>query len=584
MNLSPNNDRQRQRWSLCLSIAINTVILAVALIFSNMEFGTNDDRDISNLLADVNGTGCGYYITFVNIILCRALSFLYQITNNITNWYVLLSVVLSYLSLVSIGYLLIYRSPNLLLGSALCLITSGLLYESHYITFQFTHNAALISLAGILSLTDVTLHGCEKGSLLQSLLGILLTLFGSMIRFQSIYFTLPYLIMFIGYELVFLKKEEGFMLWIRCRWKALVSISVCIVLVFAARGVHNYVYQSDPMLKEFYEVNLLRAELLDYGFPSYEENVEEIQSLGLTEEDFTMFSKQSFLDQDVFSREVLEALVEMKSEQSSSYSLLNLKLSSVLDVLRTVKADMKENLFWQLLGVAFLIFLLCSKHRRWLVALGCGAAPLAMMWYFISVSRMPYRIWYSIIAPAVVSMVYLSAVSFRPIHGKFSRVKFHISEFLANTAITLMCIAILFSVVSRLIEDDSVKITDTYENVLALADQYPDTMILLDRPTISGLTYNSTITPMTCLARGSHDNICYQGGWICWTPGNLSVLSNFNTDNIYRSIGEGLEVILVDARTPELKLSFIQRHYNPSVSTELIGVIDGINVYRLYIP
>ena len=57
-----------------------------------MQFGTNDDRDISNLLANVYGGEDGHYIAFVNVFLCKALAALYKATDNATNWYVIISV------------------------------------------------------------------------------------------------------------------------------------------------------------------------------------------------------------------------------------------------------------------------------------------------------------------------------------------------------------------------------------------------------------------------------------------------------------------------------------------------------------
>ena len=48
------------------SLAINSILLSVALLFNHMYFGTNDDRDISNLLANVSGQNNGHYISFLN--------------------------------------------------------------------------------------------------------------------------------------------------------------------------------------------------------------------------------------------------------------------------------------------------------------------------------------------------------------------------------------------------------------------------------------------------------------------------------------------------------------------------------------
>lgn len=592
MNLSCNEPKYRRLTAFLWSLGINTLVLIVAFAFSHMEFGTNDDRDISNLLANVNDSPNAHYITFVNVILTKCFSLLYALAGNFINWYVLLSVAASFLAMTALGYVLILRSGKQWYGCFLTALMVGILYENHYIIFQFTQNAALLTMAGSILLADGVICGKRGCGIGQLCAGVALAVFGSLIRFQSIVFTFPFLVMYIGYETVFLKKSRGFAVWFRARIPAFVAVAVCFVLVFAARGIHSYLYSSDPELKAFNEENLLRAELLDYGFPSYEENAQELQALGITQADMELFSKQCFLDKEVFNREVLEAMVRMKSEQSASYSVGNLKLSSIPAILDSIKTDLANNLVWQVILLCCILFLGGTVRKRWLVALGTLAAPMAMMWYFISVNRMPYRIWYSIVAPAVISIVYLSALGSGELTRRLAR-----QGFLADKAMKLLqrlcaCVLVVgvvlvgISVWHRAAEDDSTRITDTYERVLDLAEQYPDTLILLDRPTISSLTYRATIDPMTVPDRGSHRNICYQGGWLCWTPGNLSTLDHFGISNVYKEIAGGMRVFLVDGRTPELKLEFIRRHYNPDVCLEQIGTIKGskIGVYRFYIP
>lgn len=583
MSIADKRKNTFQLGALALSLTINILILAIALIFSNMEFGTNDDRDISNLLANVYGTDLGYYIPFVNIILTKSLSVLYAITNNVANWYVVCSLAAAFTSLTALGYVLIRRSRNAWIGMMLAFIMTGLLYENHYITFQFTQNAALITMAGVVLLVDILFFGWDKQELPQVILGSLLVLFGSLLRFQSVYFAFPYLLMYVGYELVFLKKARGFSKWIGNRWKALVSIAVTLILVFAARGIHNYVYDSNPTLNAFYQEHLLRVELLDYGFPSYEENAEAIDELGLTEEDIQLFQKQCFLDKDVYSVDVLESLVAMKSNTSNSVSLKNLRLSSVPNVLKVIKSDIHKNLFWQAMLVVALLFVMNTRYKRWLVLLGSMVVPLAMIWYFDSVNRMPYRVWYSVVAPAVISLIYICAIDYRKIKIDRKKVVTVLRGAASNIAMAVIVLSVAVGVCQRAMEDDSVKITDDYERILAVAEEHSNIFVLMDRPTISVLTYNSTISPLTCLDAGSQKNVCLMGGWICWTPGNLSALSNFNTSNVFQSISEGMDVILVDARNPEMKLSFIQRHYNENVCMKEIGTIGTAGIYRFYI-
>ena len=94
---------KKHREILC-ALGINLLFLLICRCFSHMQFGTNDDRDISNLLANVYGGEDGYYIAFVNVFLCKALAALYKITNNAANWYVIISVGVSYFAGNSILY------------------------------------------------------------------------------------------------------------------------------------------------------------------------------------------------------------------------------------------------------------------------------------------------------------------------------------------------------------------------------------------------------------------------------------------------------------------------------------------------
>ena len=100
---------------LC-ALGINLLFLLICRCFSHMQFGTNDDRDISNLLANVYGGEDGYYIAFVNVFLCKALAALYKITNNAANWYVIISVGVSFISLATASYILMHRQSAFRLG------------------------------------------------------------------------------------------------------------------------------------------------------------------------------------------------------------------------------------------------------------------------------------------------------------------------------------------------------------------------------------------------------------------------------------------------------------------------------------
>lgn len=582
MNRTNTTFFQRHK-AFLTAVLLNLCLLILSIVFCTMQFGTNDDRDISNLLANVYGNEWGEYIVFVNVILCRFLSFLYRVTGNVTNWYVLLSVLVSFVSLTAITYLLLRRAPKFRLGLILSLILLTRLYKSHYVIFQFTQNSALYAAAGVLLLADGFFHW-DRGALVRSLLGVFLLVLGSMVRFQSIYFTLPYLAFFVGYEILFTKKDRPFFRWLAGKWKSIALLCLCPILILGVRFYHSHVFQSDPTLATFYEDNLLRAELLDYGFPSYEENAAALEALGIAESDMEMFSHQSFLDKSVFSQSVLQAMVDMKGGQATSYSLENLKLSSIPSVIDYIVTDMTGSPFWWIILALCLYFFLCTDRRGFGILLASLFFTLGILWYFLSVNRLPYRVWYAITAPLLIALLYLCAKNGPPATARrgFSR---GVRKCMGY-ALYAICLALILLTGRQFLLDRSVVVSDTYEQIVAFAEEHPDDLVLLDRPTVSPLTYASTVSPLTALPSGSHQNICYQGGWICWTPANLATLERFDTKNVYESIANGMEVYLIDGETCYEKLRFIRRHYNNSVRLALISYIGDtkIGIYRFYVP
>lgn len=578
---------KKHREILC-ALGINLLFLLICLCFSHMQFGTNDDRDISNLLANVYGGEDGHYIAFVNVFLCKALAALYKATDNATNWYVIISVGISFISLTTASYILMHRAKRFPAGAALTIIFVGALCESHYIVFQFTQNAALYVAVGAVLLADMLQKTSRKGKLFRGIGGCVLMLMGSMLRYQSLYFTLPYLAMFAGYEVLFAHKDMPLLSWLKKNWKTLAVMCVSVLVAVGVRTANMAYYRSNPATLDYYEENAMRAELLDYGVPDYDENAEALMALGISREDLDMFANQSYLDKEVFNRDVVEALVGMKSEQSASYSAVNLKTEAIAAVFQ-VPDDVRQRQFWLLFFGVVLFLLLCMDWKRFLLLLGTLVVAFAMMWYFVSVGRMPYRVWYSITAPALLFCIYLGTLSWRK-RSVVDQADKNIWTTLGGvghdmgcTLLILTCAAVCVLTICHAAEDDTAEITDTYQKVIEYAESYPDDFFLLDRPTISRLTYTSTATPFTCFSRTSHQNVCIQGGWVCWTPANLSVLERWGMPNVYQAIGEGAVVYMICTVPPERELAFIQRHYNPNVTMAWVDSVNDLMVYGFYI-
>lgn len=573
------------------AFALNLLVLLFAFYFYTIGFGTNDDRDISNILANVYAVENSYYITFVNVLLCRFFAVIYDLTGNAVNWYVLVSLVISFLSLTACSYLLLARSKHFFRGICLTVLLLICLFESHYVVFQFTQNAVLYACTGVLFLIDTFIYR-ESPRWPRFLIGGFFLLFGSMIRFQSVFFLLPGLCLFLFYEIFWGCRKKSVCHFFRENRKSIIALLVCFLLVFGMRGYHNYVFSSDPVLNEYNQANLMRAELLDYGLPFYEENKKAFAEMGLTKADLDLLESQCYLDREVFSNDVLRKMCEMKESQITSYSFRNFHLDAIYTVLLSVWSDLHSSLFWWIICAMGLFFLVGTDRKRLLVLFGLAAATFVLLWYFHSLDRIPYRVWYCVTAPAAVFLAYLCAVS-RYGTFKFSTKKTSGSsdrfyqKYLCCIPLVIACVVAIPFCGQRAITHVPEVVTDTYEHIIDFAEERPNEIVLLDRPTISRLTYYSTVGPLVSFSAGSHCNVCIQGGWICWTPANFSTEERFHSSNVFRSIGEGQDVYMIDDSNAGVmkKVSFIRRHYNKAVTAELVQYIDNttIGVYRVYV-
>lgn len=566
-----------------ISFLLNLAICVLVVSVTDFCFETNDDRDISNLLADVYGTGMGTYIPFINIIFCEALSFLFRLLGTTCNWYAVLLIALGFLSLVTICRLLLYRAEKILFGFLLSLLFLVTIYADYYIQFQFTHYAILCCSAGCLGLADSFYEG-EKPRPGQALISVFLLMAGSMIRFQAVLFTLP------GLGIVMLRQIFGqnggtpAADKIRAKRRQLTAVFAAACVIAGARGFHLYVYAADQMLREFHACNKLRVELLDYGLPDYEENREEFAALGIAEADMECLDAQIFLDREVFSTEVFEELADRKEQSSSVLQLQNFSVEGLRKVFAYIRTDFFAHPHWNTVFMILVVYLLCARKENLPEIAAETVFAAACIWYFLSVDRMPYRVWCSVITPLLVFGFYFLARDYRGINGGEGAVLPKMFRYYGVFYLLFVCLIQTGRMGADLPQRPAGRATDNYEAVISFAEEHPDALVLVDRPTVSPLTYYSTVGVLEVPERGSHRNICYQGGWICRTPANLSVLEQYEEKNPYKAIAKGETVYLVDARSADKVLDFIRRHYDADAEARQEACIgeSRIPVYRFY--
>lgn len=304
----------KKHWAVWLSLAITCVGAMVFLFFFHARYETNDDTTLAQIAHGSFSTYGGYnsHLVFINILWGRFIKLLLTVFPCVP-WYALAQIVIVGVSFWVITWMML-RSLGVFFGGFSAALLWNLFGYQYFTCIQFSKTAGIAVTAGLLM---VFLCFTEKRHWSQYVIGGALILLGSFYRFR-VFEMLLALWFGVGvyYLLPILKERDG------KKIKKLVGIFVLIiVLCFACEVVDGLLYARVPAWKEYVEYNNLRAELMDYGFPDYEENQALYESLGISAEDLNQYKMWEFGDPDRFTIDVMKQLVALRKspEINASY-------------------------------------------------------------------------------------------------------------------------------------------------------------------------------------------------------------------------------------------------------------------------
>lgn len=253
-------------------------------------------------------------LVFINILVGKFLKICMQIFPHIP-WYALMQCAIVYASFTALVFLLLQKFGRRRAMIPIAFLFAFFGYE-FFSSLQFTKTAASAVTAGLL----LMFYGvAESKKWYTWFIGGLLTLVGSLYRFRI--FEMILLLMFgVGLILVWKTIREK-------QWKEFFRICVPFVLVlaicFGAYAVDRWMYGRSPGWEDFWSYNYLRDNLQNSrqdekhatGFPDYYENIDLYESLNITENDYNLYCTGNFADTELFTRDVVERLVEAKENK-----------------------------------------------------------------------------------------------------------------------------------------------------------------------------------------------------------------------------------------------------------------------------
>ena len=565
MNIKTDKNKiNTGRYLFLAALILNIINLLIFVFIKTPIFETNDDAAMAMLVENAYGNSHGV-ILFSNIVYSKLLQVLYSIIPAV-KWYTIVQIGAIFLSSLSITYI-VYKKFKFVIGTIINIIMSFYTGFLFYYAFQFTKTAAICAVAGILVVFDSFHSKSKRNKWLKIVLGSLLILLSSWIRFNSLGMT-AIVMSSIGICIIIdiLKQKT------QTKEKARAILNY--ILVFAlAFGISvptyiiNYNFYKD---NEYYQYNGYRAELQDFGFPDYDKNIELYESLGITKTDYYYFSNWN-MDLDVLTPENAKKLVNAKDKNNFSDFVYNF-----------TKYVLFEE-FYIILFAIMLDFVFFDRKKWYRYVLPFLFMTLVQA-YLSFLGRVEFnRISESLFLAVIVSFLFSCEGTFKKLQQSKDVVKNRIS------AICLSAILVYLGLFTYLIATPSKNEENKQAQFINLTVSDKDKIYISVinsnqyYETLSDTDKSSMVEFFEPMKPYQTDNLFSLGGWNCYSEINLSVLDRYNIENPYRDCIDNENVVLLfeDPYVRKLLIKYINTHYHPNAQIDLVKTINGYKQWRI---
>lgn len=545
--------------AITYSVAINLFFLALCLIFGDLKFGAIDDYFMAARLTGALGTDYNPHLIFVNAIYGYALLPLYHLFPKI-GWYYVGEMFSVFLSFTVIGYVLLQRCGERW-GAILPALFTALFASDFYLVVQFTQCASILSAAGMLLFAYGVV---EKRATAPFVLGIILMLWGSVMRWQAFLMGMP----FFCLGMLFIFKD----CW-KVKWRVIAGLAILFVGAFAMHNWDQKIYQA-PEYADFVKFQGPRVTFGDNG--NYNQNAvyEDAEELGLSGKDFHMLTEWVLYDTEVFS---VDSLVKYAS-LIPPYRNRITKENIPRNLLNALGKALRSPLFWTWFILCLLIY--ATNRKRYMNLWLSLATVLALVAYLLAIGRLVYRVESGFWLYAVVLAV--------PLFGRFT---LDIPRKLAYSIIAVIAVAnvFIYATSGEMVRDPNsgemrtlaIEDTTDYTQVFDYIDNQPDKMFLLSMNAFMRFSHHRN-PPYLAEPIGQYRRTVSFGYWTPYLPEVTKALADFGIDNPIKDVVHDNVIVLNEPRL----VDFIQRHYYDSVAVDTLKEIGEMTFlkYRLVQP
>ena len=554
--------------TLMIVAGINVLVFAVVNLIFDIKYEQVDDFIIYNLYSGLDGTYNVHGI-YIHPVLCFILGLFFRILPMV-NWHTMFLLVMQFICFTIIGTLII-RKSNSKISYILYVLFVSVCYTSLLQLIQYTSVAALLILTAFFVMMDY-IERAKHGKKYIICYAIIFTL-GIMTRMQSLMIIAPFFALYFAYNLIlFIRKKVEKEKIIKIV-KNYLLFGILTVVVY----VSNYIFYNNEIYKNYDEFNGLRTILHDNVYVSYEENKEIFDEIGWSENDHYLFYTFNFGDENVYSKENLQKIVDYKKSQGDLYNY-EFKLDNIVNDLIDQMRNTNPYICIMFLGSFLVAIYTNNKNRGYIISI--FLVTLAVNCIFIVINRSMQRVVIPEYILGIAMFLYL--IRYR------EKVDNEKSNIIKAISVFIIVITVIFSggayQFNYHLEDYS-----NYKDVIEYTNSHKENVYLYTVPALQYryLTYSVYEMP----PEGAFSNLRVMGGWDMYTQNYYDFKDIYGLDGTFLDLLKE-NVYLIDGDVTwsgnyyeDYKkhiILFIKEHYDVDVSYELVETFDNIYIYKLY--
>ncbi len=539
---------------LLVLLAVNGAFMAFCLLFCHTHYEINDDFAMMGIVSGLYGK-CDPHMVYSNILIGRVLVLLYTACHSV-NWYVIFHMSTLFVSSMAFSYTLLDKKRgDKRAYVCVALFYVFLLYEC-YVNVTFTKTAGFASICGLAVILLNT--SARKLSWFQIVLGGLLAFTGSMIRFYS--FLIALFAAGVFFLLYILLTKPGLK-----RIAVIGSVVLAVLGIgYAARIYDAVTYKNDPEWNAFREYNEVRGVFTDRPLADYDQNEEFYHSLGISANDYYLFSHWTFDDPEFVTTELMKEVNSIKKNADAKTVLSSFCKQIVPGILQ----------YRFSIAVLVLAVLVGYWEKKALLALiPAGVVVGFFNLYFAIVQRFLMRRVDLVVAVSVFVM--LSLFIF-PKKEEKATIKKSFFVYLA-----LGALALNIGTMAQNVTSTARDMTPERKNYLAMYERFfADQDHLYLSQTYGDMTvsiYHFTDEyPM-----GFYENTYLLGGWMTRSPISNMSLKKYGISNPFRDMVDNPKVyVLANSAYRARIVTYLKEHYG-DVKSEVVDTIEGLQLFRV---